>query len=456
MAVAVGASNLFFSRDTKVYIKQGTNIWEIPVQSGYSFSQSTNADTITLNEMSDATGRSRRGQKVFNTSLSPAEWSFESYARPVLISSQMRSSDEILWASLVSNNAYIPALATTGIATTTATATGGTATLTTSTAHGLKVGDTVVVAGVTPVGYNTTGSVVTAVPSSTQFSYVSAGTGAQTVAGTVKNDSYNSTSTFLDYKFSGSNTTTLGTFDMYFVLGGNQLSSVNYTATGDTTIYKLAECVVNEVTMNFEIDGIATFSWSGNGKTIDEVDTFDATGVIKDTVYNGSNLITNNLIRNRLTAITATSTTPTATTYTLAITGGSITISNNISFLTPETLGIVNQPLGHVTGTRSVTGTFTSYLDEATGGSKDLYKNLVRGTSTVTNSFALGLYVGGKASTGMPTGPGILFDLGQCHLEVPSINNDDVIAVEVNFTALPSNISGTDEINKVRLVGIAP
>ena len=73
MVVAAGTSNLFFSRDTKVYIAQGSNIWEIPVQSGYSFSQSTNADTITLNEMSDATGKSRRGQKVFNTSLSPAE-----------------------------------------------------------------------------------------------------------------------------------------------------------------------------------------------------------------------------------------------------------------------------------------------------------------------------------------------------------------------------------------------
>lgn len=463
MVVAAGTSNLFFSRDTKVYISQGTNIWEIPVQSGYSFSQSTNADTITLNEMSDATGKSRRGQRVFNTSLSPAEWSFESYARPVLVSSKVRTSDEILWASLVNNNAYNPTLATSGLAIT-GTPTISTGVLTIAfgaqTTAPFKTNDIVTFSGLTAAtgGSITTGTVVSCSTSGATINIGTTFSGVVTpTTPLVYPDSYKSTGTELDFRFSGSNTTTLGTFDLYFVLGGNQIATGNYLNDGDTTIYKISECAVNEVTMNFEIDGIATFAWSGNGKSIAEVTSFDASSAIKSAIYSGSNLITNNLIRNRLTALTATSTSPTATTYTIAITGGSITISNNLSFLTPETLGIVNQPLGHVTGTRSVTGNFTAYLDEASGGSKDLYKNLISGTSTVTNSFALGFFVGGKASNGThPVGPGVLFDLGQCHLEVPSINNDDVIAVEVNFTALPSNISGADEINKVRFVGVAP
>ena len=74
-----------------------------------------------------------------------------------------------------------------GGATTAASGTGTTATITTTTATNLAVGDIVVVAGVTPTGYNTTGAVVTAVSNTSPFtvSYANATTGSQTVAGTV-------------------------------------------------------------------------------------------------------------------------------------------------------------------------------------------------------------------------------------------------------------------------------
>ena len=57
-----------------------------------------------------------------------------------------------------------------------------------------------------------------------------------------------------------------------------------------------------------------------------------------------------------------------ASSYSLTLTGGNVTISNNMTFLTPETLGVVNQPLGHVTGTRSVSGNFTCYLNTPSSG----------------------------------------------------------------------------------------
>jgi hypothetical protein len=80
-----------------------------------------------------------------------------------------------------------PITSTVGGATTAASGTGTTATITTTTATNLAVGDIVVVAGVTPTGYNTTGSVVTAVSNTSPFtvSYANATTGSQTVAGTV-------------------------------------------------------------------------------------------------------------------------------------------------------------------------------------------------------------------------------------------------------------------------------
>jgi hypothetical protein len=80
-----------------------------------------------------------------------------------------------------------PITAGVGGATTAASGNGTTATLTMTSATNLAVGDIIVVAGVTPTGYNTTGAVVTAVSNTSPFtvSYANTTTGSQTVAGTV-------------------------------------------------------------------------------------------------------------------------------------------------------------------------------------------------------------------------------------------------------------------------------
>jgi len=80
-----------------------------------------------------------------------------------------------------------PITSSVGGATTAASGTGTTATLTMTSATNLAVGDIIVVAGVTPTGYNTTGAVVTAVSNTSTFtvSYANTTTGSQTVAGTV-------------------------------------------------------------------------------------------------------------------------------------------------------------------------------------------------------------------------------------------------------------------------------
>jgi hypothetical protein len=96
-----------------------------------------------------------------------------------------------------------------------------------------------------------------------------------------------------------------------------------------------------------------------------------------------------------------------------------------------------------------VSGSLTCYADELDNGSIELYEDLLLATSAVTNRFELDLFVGGQSQA-----PSVEFDMGQCHLEVPSINIDDVIGFEVNFTALPNTISGTDELTRIRYVGV--
>lgn len=361
------SDTLYFSRDTKVYIAKGSDIWEIPVLDGFSFSQATNTSEITLNEMADSAGNSRRGRQMFTDSYAPAEWSFSTYARPFKsagtgagaaddTSGIHHGVEEILWALLVGGAAYSD--------------------------------------------YSFTG--------------------------------FTADSTDLDIDFGNSNKTTLGTADIYFVMGG--------ASSGAKTVYKVSDCVVNEASIDFDIDGIATIAWSGFGKIIEE----DAEPTA--TVYEAINS-TSNFIRNRLTDLEIVSTSPTNTTYDLVLTGGSITISNSITFLTPETLGVVNQPLGHVTGTRSINGSFTCYLNAADDSSADLFENIIEGTSVITNDFNLTFNIGGGSGT-----PRIEIAMANCHLEVPTHSIEDIISLETNFHALPSTIDGTDEVS-IKYVG---
>ena len=117
------AEFLHFSRDTKVYVEKDNRLWAVPVLDGFSFSQATNASEITLNEMEDATGRSRRGRRLFNDSLSAAEWSFSTYVRPFkaaggtvysadnggradATANKTHAVEEMLWVAMAGQNVY--------------------------------------------------------------------------------------------------------------------------------------------------------------------------------------------------------------------------------------------------------------------------------------------------------------------------------------------------------------
>ena len=366
------AQQLYFSRDTKVYIEIGSDVWEMPVLDGFSFSQATNVSEITLSEMEDSNRNSKRGKRAFNDSLAPAEWSFSTYVRPFIsagtgagaadTAANHHAVEEVLWALMVGDAAYASS-----------TFTGFTA--------------------------DTTDANIT---------------------------------------FANSNKSILGTANIYFVVGN-----------ANKKVYKLAGSVVNEAVLNFEIDGIATIDWSGlASEVIDDT----ASGLPTATIYEDTQATTN-FIRNRLTQLTIVPTTqdPDGDTvneleasYDLTLTGGSITISNNITYITPEELGKVNLPIGHVTGGRSVSGNFTCYLlkdTAATDKSSDFFEDMKAITNVVTNSFALTFKVGGGTST-----PRLELAMPTAHIDIPTHSIEDVIALETNFNALPSSIELTDEV----------
>jgi len=373
-------AQLYFSRDVKVYVQHEGKMWDIPVLDGFSFSQSTNNVEVTLNEMS---GASTRGRKLFNDSLAPAEWSFSTYARPFV-----------------------------------------------SAGSGVGAADTV--AG----NHHAVEEVLWALMGG-PAAYASSAFTGQTVP----------TATEQTVDFSESNVSVLGEATIWF----------EFPDTTNPTIYKMTKGCVNEATMNFDIDGIATIDWSGFASLIEEATQADldtAIGVALANVINEGTAcsVTSNFIRNRLSTVTIVADDTTTFsgdgdndgTYNLVLTGGSVTISNNITFLTPSTLGCVNTPLGHVTGTRSVSGSLDCYLNGAAAGdSADFFSDLVGATSVVTNSFAVNLSVGGAASA---TNPVVKFTFPTAHFEIPAHDISDVISLTTAFHGLPSTIDGTDEV----------
>lgn len=386
MPIGNTAPNLYFNRDTKLYLVKGALLWEIPILNGYSFSQATNTSDITLSEAVDSTGVSRRGMAKFNDSLSPAEFSFDTYVRPIISGAGLvhGAIEEILWANFVAN--------------------------------------------VTP----SAGTPPTYAPAATIT---------------------RSTTVSMEVGFANSNVLNLGTFDLVFVLGASRGTTANYLADGDTTIYRVNNCSLNEVGITFDLDGISTLSWSGMGSRVkEEVPAFDATTAIRTGVDS-----TNTFIRNKLTQVALVRTDDASNkAFAITITGGSVTLSNNLSYLTPEVLGRVNTPLGHITGSRSVSGSMTAYLDNKTNGTMDLFEDMSNATNKVNNAFTLDIYVGGKAAGDAPVAPGIQFKFPNVQLEIPTHSLDDVVSVEIPFTALPSTISAADEVTAIRYVGVVP
>jgi len=216
----------------------------------------------------------------------------------------------------------------------------------------------------------------------------------------------------------------------------------------NTQYYKIDKAVVNSLTIDFDIEGICTIQWSGFGSALTDLGTTlagaDATNVAA--------ALTNGLdescaiIRNRISTVSLVRTDVSPDdTYNIVLTGGSFTIENNITYLTPEELGVVNQPCVNITGARTITGNLTCYLDNDQSASKsgELFADLVADTTTVRNVFDMAINIGGEtAST-----PRLVLDMPTAHLEVPAINVEDLITLDVAFHGQVSNgdVDLTDE-----------
>ena len=350
-----------------------SNTQEIQVLDGFSFSQNTTQETITVSEAGDAPVR---GQRSFNTALEPVDFSFSTYVRPKLVEGTVPNTpgtldaddyvsaeESVLWNALAGYAAHSvgAAAATTGQAWTT----------------------TVGASAVSTLGLTSSNK--------------------------------------------------------------NQLLSFGLIICFDDVTYVIDNCAVDSATIDFGLDAIATIAWAGKGTKMRQL----ATKV--DIATNGTMTggLTGTLtqkvtdayyIANKLSVMTLNSAAYagiSAKSYTVPLTGGSFTISNNLTYLTPANIGVVNRPVTYFTGTRSVTATVNAYLKTGTNTSATLLSDLLTSSLTYTdNRFAAVIKLGGVGSTRVE------IDMPTTALTIPAINSEQIISTSINMTAQGYN-SGT-------------
>jgi hypothetical protein len=336
------------------------NTQQIQVQDGFSFSQNTGQETVTTNEAGAAP---IRGQRSFNTSLEPVDWSFSTYIRPKFeegsTSSPAIDSDDyvnaeeaVLWNSL---------------------------------------------SGTAAIGSAGAGWTKTA--------------GAPTPYSTVA--------------FGNSN--------------AHQLMSFGLIIMFENVTYVIDNCAIDSATIDFGLDAIASIAWAGKGTTMRQI----ATTVAVDDAGAMTGGLTGNVkvkdtsaayIANKLSTMTLSAAAfggLSSKSYTVALTGGNLTINNNLTYLTPANLGVVNQPITYFTGTRAITSNVTAYLKTGTNESSTLLKDMLAASASSTeNKFAAEISLGGTTNTNK-----VVLSIPTAQLTIPTITSEQIIATSITMTA---------------------
>jgi hypothetical protein len=364
------------------------NTWEIQVQDGFSFSQNTTTETVTLNE---AGATPNRGQRNFNTGLDATDFSFSTYIRPNRLGvvagtagsgGYITAEEGLLWNAMFGTNAIAAPGTTSGT-----------------------------------LGAWNTGS-----------TSASVGVGA-------------------------SNKHQLQKFGMIIALGA--------------TTYVIDNCVMDTATIDFGIDAIASVAWAGKGASLRQLTTPVAltqnttTGIVTFGTSGGLvgsanwKNVTAPYLANKLSTVSFDTGVGTGgTAYTVALTGGSLTFANNVTYLTPANLGVVNQPITYFTGTRAISGTMNAYLRTGGNQTADLLKSLLDDKTSVSPAFSMTLSIGGS-NTAVTR---VDVDMPAVMLAIPTISTDQVVSTTIAFTA--QGYTGTsfdiEQANEATITYVAP
>lgn len=453
------------------------NSQELTVLDGFSFSQTTNADVITVSEAGSAPAR---GQRSFNTSLNPVDFSFSTYIRPYLSSALVKAEEACLWNALFGDTAIgaTAAVVTTGTNVTSATYTAPTAT--TSPRITLTGTAFTTTTGTTPTSTALVVNEIVTIKGADDIN-------ASSVNAPVRVVSANATTIVLDYLMEPADAPITDNFDgkiISFVrtswienaavaadtdvpaaysevnLGRsnkNQLLPFGLVMTVDNLTYALDNCVMDQATIDFGLDGIATVQWTGKATSMTQVAT-NATystagnpvlgGGLTGTITGKASSASVKYITNKLSTVSLKAAIGGGgSAYNLALTGGNLTIANNVTYVTPANIGVVNKPVTYFTGTRSITGSLNAYLRSGTLNSGALLAQMLSDADDTTEpKFQLNIAIGGASNAVRAEA-----FINGASLQIPTIDSQAILSTTINFTAQGIDDRTADQLYDLEL-----
>lgn len=233
----------------------------------------------------------------------------------------------------------------------------------------------------------------------------------------------------------------------------------------DNVIYQIANAAIESGEVNGSIDGIAMTTWTGKGTNL--VELTGATRNAAISVFGGINntgasvnananayamtaaasyhpwaqanvagtISSASFIKNRLGTVVLSHTTEAgvATSYTFPLTNMSMSIKNNITYLTPEELSKLNQPIGQFSGAREITGSVSAYLRADTGGTGQFLRNILADTRPNFANYAnANIRIGGNSA------PYVAFYMPAVQFQIPTHDIQDLISINMEFKAQES------------------
>ena len=442
-------SRVFFTTNvnssTGVILATGaddTNTFEIQVLDGFTFSQNTTADTVTISEAGSAPVR---GQRSFNTALAPVDFSFSTYARPYNNGSAVTAEESVLWNALLGTAPISTASVTIGgtISGVTYTFTNGVGTVsivgTSLTAVGIAVGDIVTIGSISttsPAANNTAinsaAVVKTVTGTSITLELVNPITTATTITTPASVKLYKSAWAPVSAGYSVATAA---------YSNSNQLQKFGLIFMVDSVAYAVDNSALSQVSIDFGLDAIATLAWTGQATSLRQIATSLSGNTFTGTDFAGSakakvtnaNYITNKLSTVSMKLVNAIGAADAGDQYAIALTGGSLTINNNITYITPANLGAVNLPVTYYTGTRAISGTMNAYLKTGSGvesTGKLLADMLAAASTTIEPMVALSIVIGGGSNQVK-----IALDMPAATITIPTVDVQQVVSTVINFNA---------------------
>lgn len=224
----------------------------------------------------------------------------------------------------------------------------------------------------------------------------------------------------------------------------------------DNVIYALENCVLNQASIDFGLDAISTVTWTGQATTMRRLGVNSDTAGARNGDFSGTavygkyttaasdaSYLTNKLSTMALRSInqqvvSGVTAMTVGETYALALTGGNITINNNVTYLTPALLGTVNRPATYFTGTRSITGTVNAYLKTGSTDDAGVLLTDMLDVARVNPEVMMGLTININGATS----PRVVLEMPSVVTTVPSVDVQQVVTTALNFTAEGSKPTG--------------